>query len=420
MEQQEEGRCIVGHKHVCPNCISDYAIQNFIKHNVAEKTCSYCEDEAERNIAAPMKDVIQFIAEGLNAEYEDPGNEVHFESADGGYDLRLTDTRDLLSYLELGDSHPDVFEDLCDEFCDHEWVHRDPYGDLECDALRYNWEAFAKQVKHRTRFVFFRLTTADKEAREPEPHEILISLHRIVNEVGLVRTLDPATRFYRAQLPKPGECLAGAGAKRLGTPLPESASHGRMSPAGIPMLYVAQDAQTAEAEKVSTYPATVTTAEFTNLRPLRILDLSQIPDVPSLFDERKRHQRMPLIFLRNFAKEISKPISDDESPYEYVPTQVMTEYFRHLFHLPSKKNPIPVAALDGIAFRSSKNDGGINYTLFIDQAACADHDTDKGAVMLLQGKEQRTISKKPESLVEALRHVVDKNMPITMAPNTRN
>jgi len=398
MEEQERGWCSVGDHCVCPCCVSDAAIKGFIKQNVAEKKCYYCGRVAKGNIAARMDEVIKFIADAINTEYE--------PAEGGGYMLKVFETVDLLSNLGLNDSHEQVFEDLCEAFSHRDWVYTDPYGDRECDALRYNWESFADQVKHHTRFVFFRLSTADKEAGEPEPHEILGSLHRIVTEVGLVRTLDQNSRFFRAHQHDPGECLTGA--KRLGTPPPELASHGRMSPAGIPMLYVARESQTAEAEVISSYPATITIAEFTNLRPLRILDLSQIPDVPSLFDERMRHQRMPLIFLRTFAKEISKTISEDESPYEYVPTQVMTEYFRHLFHLLSKRAPIPVTPLDGIAFRSSKNKGGINYTLFLDQKACADATIEKGAVMLLRGKKLHTITENPESMVEAIKRVLSK------------
>jgi RES domain len=87
---------------------------------------------------------------------------------------------------------------------------------------------------------------------------------------------------------------------------------------------------------------------------------------------------MPLIFLHHFGDEISKPISDSVKAYEYVPTQVMTEYFRHLFHRESGE------PLNGIAFRSSKNPGGICYTLFFDSTACVDNAADAGAAMLLK------------------------------------
>lgn len=56
----------------------------------------------------------------------------------------------------------------------------------------------------------------------------------------------------------------------------------------------------------------------------------------------------------------------------------MTEYFRHLFHHEIDQ------ALDGIAFHSSKKIGGVCYTLFFDHSACADNQTDEGAVILFK------------------------------------
>src|SRR5207253_11483865 len=111
-----------------------------------------------------------------------------------------------------------------------------------------------------------------------------------------------------------------------------------------------------------------------------------------LFDETRRHQRMPLIFLRHFANEVSKPISDNVKAYEYVPTQVMTESFRYLFGHEGNQ------PLDGISFRSSKKAGGVCYTLFFDQSACANNAAENGAVMLFKrAKRKRRAERKLES-----------------------
>jgi hypothetical protein len=295
------------------------------------------------------------------------------------------DAWDLLDAVGLGDCEGDLFEDLCEAFSDHNWVHVDPYGDLLCDSLHYTWGAFANQVKHRTRFVFFRVPNPDKQDWEQEPHGILESLGKITKEVELVRAVPEGTSFFRAHQHSAEEQLTGA--KRLGAPLPEVASHNRMSPAGIPMLYVCTDQQTALTETLRTDPnrPMMTVASFANLRNLRVLDLSIIPDVPSVFDEDRRHLRMYLIFMHRFAHEISLPISDAAKSYEYVPTQVLTEYFRHVF---KERNGKPI---DGIAYRSSRNQGGICYTLFFDQEHFVDSAEEKKGVMLLQGAEVSTV-----------------------------
>ena len=378
IRQMEQGWSPIGNKQVCANCFEDYAIKQFIEQNVAANRCSYCRRRGRKQIAAEIDDVIEFIAAGISTEYEDPVHSVGWDSAEGGWLLPTMDARDLLSEAGLEETQEDLLEDLRQAFSQSEWVQKDPYGDLLCDALRYNWHAFAEQVKHRTRFVFFRIETAEKMSWETEPHHILTSLEEITKELELVRIVPRETSFFRGRCHEAAEELGDA--KALGAPPQELASHSRTSPAGIAMLHVAADANTAQAETVFVNPAHghMTVAEFHNLRELRILDLSIIPEVPSLFDEQKRHQRMPLIFLRHFANEISKPISDNVKAYEYVPTQVMTEYFRHLFRSGMNQS------LDGLAFASSKRAGGVCYTLFFDQAACANEASEDGAVMLFK------------------------------------
>jgi len=55
---------------------------------------------------------------------------------------------------------------------------------------------------------------------------------------------------------------------------------------------------------------------------------------------------------------------DGSEPIEYVPTQIVTEYFRHRFRLQENRR------LDGILYRSSRSTNGIACVLFIDQFAC--------------------------------------------------
>lgn len=407
MQQMEQGWSSVGAKWVCAKCFEDEPIQKFIEEQAIRKRCSYCGRFCRNALAAPMDEVLGFIAEGINYEYEDAANSVHWESAEGGYTLATMDSWDLLEHVALEVENDQLRQDLQNAFFGCPWIHKDPYGDLLCDALRYSWESFSELVKHRTRFVFFRLSTPDLGPGESEPYEFLDSLRSTVVEANLVRTISVRQKWFRAHRHPPTEILSGAA--RLGTPPPKFASHNRMSPAGISMFYASGDSATAVAEMRSGAQShdIFSVAEFENTRELRILDLSTIEAVPSLFDPERRHMRMALIFLRHFAEEISRPISEIEKPYEYVPTQVMTEYFRHLFHQAREIRvpfiPFPFEEgvprhssapstyietyprLDGIAFRSSKRVGGVNYTLFIEPRMCGDSASEPGVVMVLTG-----------------------------------
>jgi hypothetical protein len=156
----------------------------------------------------------------------------------------------------------------------------------------------------------------------------------------------------------------------LGPPPRERASQSRMSPAGIPMFYGSDTEQTAFIETVNlTNPENgfVTFGTFRTTKILRLLDLTCLPDIPSLFDEARAHDRAPLIFLRGFTKDSVKLVTrDGREHYEYVPTQVVAEYLRHVFRTSDGEQ------LNGIKFPSSRRSGGVCYSLFCRAEDCAD------------------------------------------------
>jgi hypothetical protein len=65
--------------------------------------------------------------------------------------------------------------------------------------------------------------------------------------------------------------------------------------------------------------------------------------------------------LNYFATELSKPIEkDDRAHIEYVPTQVITEYFRTEFRYQGRK-------IDGIRYRSARHVDHYSFVLFATQ-----------------------------------------------------
>jgi hypothetical protein len=137
-----------------------------------------------------------------------------------------------------------------------------------------------------------------------------------------------------------------------------------MSPAGIVMMYASEDAATALAEIVDK-EGTYTVGEFMTDRDAMILDLAELPEIPSIFkpvpDSMEYHPRQNLIFLHEIADEISRPIArDDRVHVEYVPTQVVTEFIRTVATFDGRH-------IDGIAYRSSRQTGKSSVVLFADQ-----------------------------------------------------
>jgi hypothetical protein len=136
-----------------------------------------------------------------------------------------------------------------------------------------------------------------------------------------------------------------------------------MSPAGISMLYASEDPETALRETADV-PGTYAVATFTTERDATVIDFSQLPDIPTLFEEipdsMEYDPRRLLIFLHTLRRDFSRPIvRDDRVHIEYVPTQVVTEYMRAMKTMESE-------SIDGVRYSSARHAGGASMVLFCD------------------------------------------------------
>jgi hypothetical protein len=117
-------------------------------------------------------------------------------------------------------------------------------------------------------------------------------------------------------------------------------------------------------------PGRYTVGEFETVADRVILDLTNLPGVPSIFEESRRDVRPQLIFLNSFVKEFAKPVALDGSEHvEYVPTQIITEYFRNAFRTGTR--------LAGIRYPSAQHQGGSSVVLFVDGENFIDHPASK-------------------------------------------
>ena len=373
----EEGWCSKPGNYVCAACFADYAVKMFVESNAMEHECTYCGRKAEKPIAADLDEVMSFLSQGLSREYEDPANSVG--SIDGEYAIRPTATIDLLDEHDVisDDANEELRDDIADAFRDRVWVRHDPYGIPPDDELHYTWEAFAHQVCHFARFFFHKVKARAKYEFRPEPRTILDAIGRYVETLDMVTSLKRGAVFVRARQHAVGEKVTRV--QEIGPPTPEAARQNRFSPAGIVMFYGAEDRDTARKETmVASDGDAVTFGFFVSRRKLRLLDLRQLPPVPSLFDQIGSERRVPLSFMHYFRGEAAKPISrDGQEHIEYVPTQVVSEYFRHVFRHNRRR-------LDGILYESVKNPGKYCVTLFIDAESCTDCKRCKVAVLFLQ------------------------------------
>ncbi|MFF8842102.1 RES domain-containing protein [Streptomyces sp. NPDC015127] len=244
------------------------------------------------------------------------------------------------------------------------------------------WSAFRERVRHQRRFTLLSGTDHD----EQPPVDMLDVVSAVIEKLGRVRTLPAGHRVWRGRM-RADTTRPGFVAATIGSTPRTRATANRLSPAGVSMFYGSADVDTVVAEisahDVRPYAAV---AAFELTRPVAVIDLSAVPEPPSVFDPDWRSLVHPVAFIRSFSEDLSRPVVlDGREHTEYVPTQVLTEYFRWL-------SPLRV---EGIVFRSAQN-GGINYVLFTGPEGCVDEHADQpGAMLRLRPHTELVVERAP-------------------------
>lgn len=342
-------------KFVCGKCVSDQFLARLVADNPASDSCSYCN--AHGMIAAPFATVMDHIYDTVLHYYgdaEDVG--VPVDGDGGGWALPDVDLIDILTELDTEWSD-ELREDIlhCLEWKGKYWVTRDWDLDNPAEALAYGWRAFTNTVLHKTRYLFLSEPVDEWDASRPDyipVSNVLDTLGALVTNLNLVTRLDGGTVCYRARDGHYKEF------SEVSVPPKDHAGAGRMNPAGIPYLYVARDRETARREIKPEKQEGYTLATLKTKTSLLLLNLADLPALPSIFALEKYNERHQLQFLYAFRQEIHQPVSKDGKEHvEYIPTQIISEFFRHRFTYHGEK-------LAGIMFNSSQTDGK-NVTLFV-------------------------------------------------------
>ncbi|MCG7424808.1 MULTISPECIES: HEPN-associated N-terminal domain-containing protein [Kocuria] len=337
-------------KTVCTQCLTDYALVEAVRAFAGTTTCDYCGSPPARSGAsAPVSLLVDLIVGSLRCEYEDPVEQVLWSSADGGYQMPCVDTYEVLEAHEVTENG-DLLDDLTAAIGQTEWVQRDPYKVAPTDALRYGWSEFRDHVKHRRRYSFLlQGPTPHQSPGEITINDVPAAVLRAVAEADQVRTLLAGTRWWRLRPHAPAETYVSA--KDLGTPPDHVARDNRMSGKGIGAFYGASTALGAQRE-VASYadPSHVgTIGQFELLCDITVVDLTNAPRVPSLFDSSERHRRPSMRFMQDFVEDVRRVADpDDRLDLDYVPTQIISEFLR--YELNHRTGPVL-----GVLWRSSKD-----------------------------------------------------------------
>lgn len=354
-------------RNVCAACFEDPALQDLVKAEAHADQCDYCGETSETGapIAASLDAVVRHIGLCIAQEWVNADGELPYDKEVGDYILGGTVDTDELVYeidLELPRDDDDALrQDISNALPQVAWCRENPLIARPHEAIANSWRSFCHVIKHERRFYFLQYETPqlqadiDQEEAAYTIPELLDVIAAYAARTGLYVTAPAGIRHVRGQ-ERANPAAAPFGPRRMGpAPYDKALQPNRMSPAGVPMFYGAEDDRTALME-ITRSAGDFALGVFQSSRPLQLLDLRKAPAVPSLFDLAQAKDRPFALFMREFIADFQKPV-ETGAEVEYVPTQVVTEYFRSV----ARHDDRPI---DGVLYASTRNPGGTAVVLF--------------------------------------------------------
>ena len=363
-----------GKKFLCSNHYADVFLKEFIDADAVDGVCSYCGKHTK---VLDLSDFVEKVGEKLADALEDVDNaglfcEKTFYDDDkevipgyqraGGYiapdDAEYYDsTEEVMADFNLISDNDDLNNDLASSLYMERKIRRDPTSMMLSDELSFMWGQFSNLVKGERRFTFFKspmFENADPSRSDNGLFDILTELSGVIRAAE--SSIPVGTKLYRCRPADENEKVFEF--KDITSPPVKAAKANRLSPVGISMFYGSYDETTPyrEVKNYSDKPLFYK-GRFHTTKELTVVDLSYLKCsfwMPGLWQE--------TLFLKHFHKEISKPLKQEDTEVEYVPSQIFTEYLRYICRNRQGK------PYDGIIYRSSLTNEK-NVCLFYDNTS---------------------------------------------------
>jgi hypothetical protein len=173
--------------------------------------------------------------------------------------------------------------------------------------------------------------------------ELTESLRLLASSADRIQQLPAKSRFWRAQVGCDIRYREGTDAdvaslfsqkvpfnqERM-KPRPHSAHEGRVNPKGIPCLYLATDENTAMAEVRPWLDASISVGRFLTVCDLKLIDCSKYHDRSldfGMFFGNATPEALTYGVWTQVDRAFSRPVTEDPSTAEYIPTQIIAEAF---------------------------------------------------------------------------------------------
>lgn len=404
LEQWEQGWSFSPGVYICHNCLSDPELARYAQEHASSNTCSFCDRVTrQRPISIEFDSLMEIVMSALKQYYDRAVDELGYCSAEGGYLGTTYDSYDIIRdespFCEISENDR-VLSRIVECLEDEVWCDKSPYSIIGFEAYRSSWDQFCSAVKHRTRYFFTRRSPRERDSELTPVSQMLDELSSNIETEGLIHQLPTNTNLFRVRVHRTHERCDNR--ESLGPPPPSVAPSNRMSPAGVSMFYGSADLTTAKTEALSTLgkkrDAALTAAIWNATRPVLLLNLCGIRQTPSFWFS-SRSERDRVLFLHEFAASISQPvIHDGREHIEYVPSQIVTEYFRDVYRTHEGSQ------LDGIFFPSARARGGKNMVIFVspeDLTPVSERGYGSPPLLVLNPSSIKRLRKRPCQVVSA-------------------
>lgn len=208
----------------------------------------------------------------------------------------------------------------------------------KCILKTNTWDDFCHHIKHVNRF-----------------HSQQVNFKQLKNLLDNMVVDIPAgtLRLFRSRICDEESYLKGYSIEKMGVPPVSLTTAGRTNSEGIQCLYLANDEETTFHEVRARDNDHVSVGEFHQVKDLKIVDLSLFDKIGpfSIPDFDMTWFAINIDIIRKIGNEVAMPMRRFDRALDYVPTQYICDYVKHLGY-------------DGIRYKSTLVKGGINYAVF--------------------------------------------------------
>lgn len=347
------------------SCFKNKNIKSYIEKHGQPDYCSYTKSNEK---VVSVEEIGVFIRKCLSKKYEYlEDNVLNYDYVNKHYNVPILSLSTILKELDFVSEGIDYDAFIGDIFSnskkgeiyfktfdypknDLEIVIKDSLSEGKNTGISKNWNIFKHIVRKYNRYF------------DISPSYSKLTYLEVIKEYlpYLEKIIYKKERFYRARIfqQSPNENIYYDPENSIAPPSSDFASNNRMSPRGISYLYLSDNKNSTFSEIRASSGDKCILGEFETNKELKVIDFTKKTkfNTDIFSDNYKETDNWVHNFFSEFALEISKKVEKEknsstlDSNYEYIATQILSEYIRYLGY-------------DGIKFYSSVSAGN-SFTFF--------------------------------------------------------